>query len=349
MVAQAFQFADIQKLSGSSIRLAGIPFDLPSITYYLRYQFRQFPDGQFLAGSQIHCLIAAVGIHQIHAGICQIIHIEKFPQWGSCSPADYFLRAGYFCLMEAADQRRKHMAVGGMIIVVGPVQIRGHDTDIIGSVLSVQELAVFQSGDLRQCICLIGFLQLRSQQAALLHRLRCHTGIDTAAAQKHQLLAVVLPCRMDHIHLQDHIFIHEIRQCLTVGHDAAHLGCGQEHIVRLLPGKEFLHGNLSAQIQFLMAAGDDIGISVFLECSTTSTSYHTPVAGYIYFCVFFHDITVLPLFISPVIPRFPSTLPLQPLPASDRALPSDGTVPRSWFSGDSIPAPCGPSSDLPTD
>ena len=44
------------------------------------------------------------------------------------------------------------MAVGGMIIVVGPVQIRGHDTDIVGSVLSVQELAVFQSGDLRQCI-----------------------------------------------------------------------------------------------------------------------------------------------------------------------------------------------------
>ena len=173
--------------------------------------------------------------------------------------------------------------------------------------------------------------------------------IDTAAAQKHQLLAVVLPCRMDHIHLQDHIFIHEIRQCLTVGHDAAHLGCGQEHIVRLLPGKELLHGILSAQIQFLMAAGDDIGISVSLECSTNSTSYHTLVAGYIYFCVFFHDITVLPLFISPVIPRFPSTLPLQPLPASDRALPSDGTVPRSWFSGDSIPAPCGPSSDLPTD
>ena len=154
---------------------------------------------------------------------------------------------------------------------------------------------------------------------------------------------------MDHIHLQDHIFIHEIRQCFAVRNDASYLRCCQEYIIRLFLCEKFLYRILSAQIQFLMGAGDDVRISVSLQCSADGTSHHSSVSCYVYFCVFFHDITVLPLFISPVIPRFPSTLPLQPLPASDRALPSDGTVPRSWFSGDSIPAPYVPSADLPTD
>ena len=197
--------------------------------------------------------------------------------------------------METADQCREHMAVSRMIVVVGSVQVRRHNTDIVGSVLSVQELTVLQTGDLRQCISLVGLLQFRSQQAALLHRLRCHTGIDAAAAQKHQLLAAALPCGMDHIHLQDHVFIHEIRQCFAVRHDAAYLRCCQKYIIRLFLCEKFLYCILSAQIQLLMGAGDDVRISVSLQCSADGTSHHSSVSCYVYFCVFFHDVTLLPL------------------------------------------------------
>ena len=87
-----------------------------------------------------------------------------------------------------------------MIVVVGSVQVRRHNTDIVGSVLSVQELTVLQTGDLRQCISLVGLLQFRSQQAALLHRLRCHTGIDTAAAQCNEWVKII-PQFVMHINL----------------------------------------------------------------------------------------------------------------------------------------------------
>ena len=180
--------------------------------------------------------------------------------------------------------------MGRMIVVVGSVQVRRHNADIVGSVLSVQELTVFQSGNLRQCISLVGLLQFRSQQAALLHRLRCHTGINAATAQKHQLLTVVLPCGMDHIHLQDHVFIHEIRQSFAVRHDAAYFCCCQKYIIRLFLCEKFLYRILSAQIQFLMGAGDNVLISVSLQCSTDGTSYHASVSRYIYFSVFFHNI-----------------------------------------------------------
>lgn len=39
------------------------------------------------------------------------------------------------------------MAVGRVVVIVGAVQVRGHDRDIVRAVLAVQELAVFETAD----------------------------------------------------------------------------------------------------------------------------------------------------------------------------------------------------------
>ena len=186
------------------------------------------------------------------------------------------------------------MAVGRMIVIIRSVQIGRHTADIIGSVLTVQELAVFQTTDLCQCISLIGLLQFRSQQAVLFHRLRSHSRINTAGSKEQKLFTVIFPCFVDHIHFQNHIIIHEISQSLAVGNNAAYLCSCQKYIIRLLLCKEFLHLILTGQIQFLVGSGDNVMISVSLQRTYNGRANHSSVACYIDFSFFVHHAFVTP-------------------------------------------------------
>ena len=154
------------------------------------------------------------------------------------------------------------MTVCRVIVVVGAVKICRHDRNIIGTVLLVEELAVLQTGYLGKGICLIGLFKLRCKQAAFLHRLRCHTGVNAGRTQKFKLLAAVLPCGMDNIHFKNHVLIHEISQCVLIGNDSAYLCSRKEYILRLFSRKEFLHLILSAKIKLLVRTCDYVGISL---------------------------------------------------------------------------------------
>ena len=171
----------------------------------------------------------------------------------------------FFRFVEAADQRRKHVAVGRMVVVVRTVEIRRHYADIIRAVLTVQVFAVFQSGNLRQSVGFIGLFQLGCQQTLFFHGLGGHTRVNARRTQEFQLLAPVLPCRMDHVHLQDHVLVHEVSQGALVRFDAPDFRGGQKDIFRLFFGEETFDGLLMGQIEFLVRAGDDIGISLTLQ------------------------------------------------------------------------------------
>jgi hypothetical protein len=57
--------------------------------------------------------------------------------------------------MEAADQRRQHVAVGGVLVVARPVEVGGHQADRIKAVLAPQRLTQLDAGDLGDRIPLI--------------------------------------------------------------------------------------------------------------------------------------------------------------------------------------------------
>ena len=40
------------------------------------------------------------------------------------------------------------MAMFGMIVIVGTIEVRGHHGDIVGAVLAIQELAILEAADL---------------------------------------------------------------------------------------------------------------------------------------------------------------------------------------------------------
>ena len=170
--------------------------------------------------------------------MAQVIHIQKLTQRAAVAPAGR--RKGkvlFLGFVEAADEGGQHVAVGGVVVIVGAVQVSGHDADIVGAVLTVEELAVFQAADLGQGVGFVGLFQLGGEQAAFLHGLGSHAGIDAGGTQEFQLLAAVFPGGMDDVHLQDHVVIHEIGQGFVVGHDAAHLGRRQKDVFRLSAAK----------------------------------------------------------------------------------------------------------------
>ena len=140
------------------------------------------------------------------------------------------------------------MAVLRMVVIVRSVEVGRHDRNVIRAILLVQKFTIFQTADLGERICLVRLLQLSGQKAVLLHRLRSHTRIDAGGTKEHQLLAAVLPCLMNHIHLQCHIVIHKICQRFAVRHDTADFCRCEEYILRLLLSEEFFHILLTAEI-----------------------------------------------------------------------------------------------------
>ena len=113
-------------------------------------------------------------------------------------------------------------------------------------------------------------------------------GVDAGGAEEFQLLAAVLPSRVDGVHLQRHVVIHEVGQCFLVCHDAADLGSSKEHILRLLLCEELFHSILTGQVQLLVGAGDDVGVALTLQLTNDCRAHHAAMTCDINLSILFH-------------------------------------------------------------
>jgi len=156
------------------------------------------------------------------------------------------------------------MTVFGVVVVVGAIKVGGHDGNIVGAILPVEEFAVFQSADFSQGVGFVGLFQLTREQARFLHGLWRHARVDARRAEEFELLAAVLPCRMDDVHFEDHVVVHEIGQGRLVGDDAAYFSRRKENIIWLLCLEEGFHLILTAEVEFFMGSSDDIGVALAL-------------------------------------------------------------------------------------
>lgn len=94
----------------------------------------------------VDSLVAAVIVHEEYAEVGEIVNIEELTQRRSVAPAYHLLKSLLFGFMEAADKSGEHMAVGGMIVVVGAVEVGRHHRDVVGAILTVEIFAILQTG-----------------------------------------------------------------------------------------------------------------------------------------------------------------------------------------------------------
>ena len=76
------------------------------------------------------------------------------------------------------------MAICGVIVIPGAVEIGGHQADRIKAVLGTQSSAELNSGNLGDGVPLIGGLQGTCKKALLLDRLLGEFGIDAGASEE---------------------------------------------------------------------------------------------------------------------------------------------------------------------
>ena len=236
--AEARGLRDIEELAGGTVGLGGVPLDAPFVAHGRGDEFGECLDGKFLACACVDCLVAGIVVHQEHAQLGEVVDIKKFSQRTSVTPADHDGVAGELRFMEAADERGKDVGVCRMVVVVGTIEVGGHHGDVVRTVLAVEELAVFQAGDLGEGVGLVGLLKLRREQARLGHRLRCHAGVDARRAEELEFLAAVAPCGVDDVHLKHHVVVHEVCKSRLICLNPTHLRCGKEDVFGFLGCKE---------------------------------------------------------------------------------------------------------------
>ena len=88
---------------------------------------------------------------------------------------------------------------------------------------------------------------------------------------------------MNNIHLQYHVLIHEVGQCILIGYNASYFGSCQKDVFGTFFSKEFFYLVLSAKVQFFVSTSNEVGISLALQFTDNGTSYHTSMAGNIDF------------------------------------------------------------------
>ncbi len=149
-----------------------------------------------------------------------------------------------------------------------------------GAVLPVVALAELDAGDLGNGIGLVGGFQRAGEQGIFGHGLRRELGVDAAAAQEQQFLHAGSKGRVNHIGLDHQVLVDELGRVGVVGVNAAHLGCGQVHLVGLFCGKEGAHSGLIGQVQLSVHSRDDgVGrMPMRQQMAHDGRTHHAPVA-----------------------------------------------------------------------
>src|SRR5579863_7043028 len=109
--------ADVEQFSWRAVGPRGIETDRTAIADGRGHHPGEFGDRDVLAGADIDQLAAGVMLHQVNAGVREIVDIEELPPWRAGAPDHDIAKTGPLRLVKAADQRGDDVAVFGMIVV----------------------------------------------------------------------------------------------------------------------------------------------------------------------------------------------------------------------------------------
>ena len=167
--------------------------------------------------------------------------------------------------MNLSHHGRQDVAVFEVEIVVGAIEVGGHDGNVVGAVLEIETLAHLESGNLGDSVWLVGVFKGGSEQGVFLHGLLDVARIDAGAAQKEEFLHSMAETFADDILLDLQILVDEVGTIGVVGHDASHVGGGKDDVLGLFFIKEALYGHSVEEVELLMGAAYKVGVSLGLQ------------------------------------------------------------------------------------
>ncbi len=286
--AEAVEFGDVEEFAGGAVGFGEIVIDITFEAGDAGDEVGQVDDGQILAGADIDQAGLVVVFHEVEGGVGQVIDVEELAAGPAGTPEDDLLVAVALRFVKLADQGGQYMGGLEVVIVVGAVEVGGHDGNEMAAVLGSVGVAELDAGDLGDGVGFIGGLQLAGEEVVFFQRLRRQLGVDTGGAQEEELFDAILLGGMDDVVLDHQVVIEEFSPVGVVGHDAAYLGRSEEYIIGLLPPEELLYLRLAAQVELPGSAGDEVIIAFSLQLAEEGGAYHAAVAGYVDFIGWIH-------------------------------------------------------------
>ena len=164
--------------------------------------------------------------------------------------------------MDFPDQGREDMGGFEVIVVVGTIEVGGHDRDEIAAILPVITFTHLDAGNLGNGVGLVGLLQESGKQVLLLYRLCAIFRIDAGAPQEEKFFNPGNKTLVNDVVLDLQVFVNELCTKGIIRHNASHLGSGQDHVFRTLRFKELLYILLPGKIKFFNLLENKVGVSL---------------------------------------------------------------------------------------
>ena len=139
------------------------------------------------------------GVHVLQSeddGVAEVVDVQELPTRRSRTPERTGRVAG-LRLVELAHHRGQHVAGREVEVVARPVQVRGHERQVVGAVFAVEAAAKLDAGDLGQRVGAIGLFERAGEEVLLLQRLRRELRVDARATEEEQSFHVGAECRID--------------------------------------------------------------------------------------------------------------------------------------------------------
>ena len=165
------------------------------------------------------------------------------------------------------------MAILEVEVIVGAVEVRRHDCDVVRAVLEVEALAHLEPCDLSDSIGLVGVLQRSSEEGFFAERLLGLSGIDTGAAEEEEVLYAVAEALSDDVLLYLEVVVDEVSAVGIVRHDPPDVCCCEDYRLRALLIEERTHSDGIREVQLTMGTADEVGVTTLLEVAPDSGAY----------------------------------------------------------------------------
>ena len=135
------------------------------------------------------------------------------------------------------------MAILEVKVIVGAVEVRRHDCDVVRAVLEVEALTHLEPRDLSDSVGLVGVLQRSREEGFFAEGLLGLSGIDAGAAEEEEILYAVAEALSDDVLLYLEVVVDEVSAVGVVRHDPPDVRCRKDYRLRALLIEERTHSD----------------------------------------------------------------------------------------------------------
>jgi hypothetical protein len=99
-------------------------------------------------------------LHEVIAGIREVVYVEELPFGGAGAPDGHGLVPALLRFVKFADEGRQYVGLLQIVVIIGPVQVGGHNGDEVAAVLVAVGVAQLDASDLGDGVGLVEFWDL---------------------------------------------------------------------------------------------------------------------------------------------------------------------------------------------